>query len=150
MRFNFIRRAIHDVDLAAISLPAGNAGGEMLVGVRDATVVLVFKFVFCSIRGWIAALPESFDELLALFLVRELFESCALFVRDNPAHILVQPFLVLLTQLNLKRLGILLFLFFIDRTFERIGFLGFVGSPLVGRFILLRNRRRLCRPDQYG
>ena len=47
----------------------------MLVGVGDTAIVLFFELVFFGIRGGIAALPEGFDELVALFVVRKLHEG---------------------------------------------------------------------------
>ena len=52
MRLDFVRRAEHDVDAAAVGLPARNAGGEMLVGVGDAPVVLFLEFVLYRCPAW--------------------------------------------------------------------------------------------------
>ncbi len=45
MRFIFIGRAKGDVDTSAIGLPAGDTGGEPLVGVSNAAVMLFLKLV---------------------------------------------------------------------------------------------------------
>ena len=68
MRFDFVGRAVRDVDAAAIGLPAGDAGSVMLVGVSDAAVVLFLELVLYGVGSGIAAQPELLDELLALFV----------------------------------------------------------------------------------
>ena len=68
MRLDLVRRSVRDVDAAAVGLPAGNAGGVMLVGVGDAAVVLFLELVLDGVRRGIAAQPELLDELLALFV----------------------------------------------------------------------------------
>ncbi len=68
MGFDFVGRAVSDVDAPAVGLPAGNARSVMLVGVSDAAVVLFLELVLDGIRGGIAAQPELLDELLALFI----------------------------------------------------------------------------------
>src|ERR1019366_7652369 len=115
MGLDLIRRPKHNVSPAAVGLPTGNSGRVVLVGICYTPVVLFFELVlFCIWRG-IAALPEGLDELVALFVVRELHEGGSFLVGDNPAHVLVQPLLVSLAQLNLERLGVGLPLFFRDR-----------------------------------
>jgi hypothetical protein len=47
-----------------------------------------------SARHWIAALPEMFYELVAVFILRQTKEGGSLFISDNPAYILIQPPLV--------------------------------------------------------
>ena len=94
MRINFIRLAIDDVDAAAIGSPAGNARREVLVGVSDALVVLFLIFVLFGVRRGIAALPEGFDEVVALLVVGELFEGGALFVGDDADDVFFQPLLI--------------------------------------------------------
>src|SRR6266436_1740259 len=122
MRLNFVRRAVHDVDSSAIGFPARDAGGKMFIGVGHAPVVLFLVFVFDCVRRRIAALPESFNELVAFFIVGEQLERLLLFIRDDPAYVFVEPLLVGLAQLHLQRLGILLFLLVGERTLEGIGF----------------------------
>ena len=90
----FVGRAVGDVDAAAIGFPAGDAGGESLVGVSDAAVVLFLEFVFDGVRGGVAAQPELFDELLALFIGLQAFERGALFVGDDVGHVFIEPFAV--------------------------------------------------------
>ena len=94
MRINLIRLAIDDVDAAAIGSPAGNARREVLVGVSDALVVLFLVFVLFGVRRGIAALPEGFNEVVALLVVGELLERRALFVGDDPDDVLFQPLLI--------------------------------------------------------
>src|SRR5580765_5165446 len=91
MRFDFIRWSDDDVDAAAIRFPSRNAGGKMFVGVGDAAVVLVLKFVFGGVRSRITALPERLDEVLAFFVVRQLLERRPLLVGDDPGNVLVEP-----------------------------------------------------------
>ena len=94
MRINLIRLAIDDVDAAAIGSPAGNARREVLVGVSDALVVLFLVFVLFGVRRGVAALPEGFNEVVALLVVGELLEGRALFVGDDPDDVLFQPLLI--------------------------------------------------------
>src|SRR5262249_35231841 len=54
--------AVHDVDPTAISAPARHAGGEVLIGIGDAPVVLFFVLVFRSVGCGITATPEIFNE----------------------------------------------------------------------------------------
>ena len=50
--FDFVRRAVGNVDAAAVGLPAGDTGSEVLVGVGDAAVVLFLEFVLDGVREW--------------------------------------------------------------------------------------------------
>src|SRR5208283_6023867 len=109
---NLIRRSKHDVHPAAVGLPAGDAGGIMLVGICDAPVMLFFKFVLVGVGSGVAALPERLDELVALFVVGELHEGATFVVGNDPAHVLVQPLAVCLAQLDFEGLGVSFFLFF--------------------------------------
>ena len=102
MGLNFIGLAEDDVDAAAIGLPSGNAGGEMLVGIGNALVVLFFIFVLFGVGRGIAALPEGFNEVVALLVVGELLEGGALFVGDDVGDVLGQPLLVGLAQFLLE------------------------------------------------
>src|SRR5205809_52811 len=99
MRLDLIWWPINNVHTAAVRSPSLNAGGIMLIGVRDAAVVFVFELVVFAVRIGIAPLPERLDKLVALFVVRELHESFALFVADDPAHVFVEPLAVLAAQL---------------------------------------------------
>ena len=76
-------------------------GGKMFVRVFDATIMFFFEFVLHRIRRGIPALPESLDEVVALFVVGELLKSRPLLIRDDPCHVLIQPLLVGLAQLDL-------------------------------------------------
>src|SRR5205823_4153578 len=93
MRVNAVRRAKDDVDPAAVGSPSRNAGGEVLVGVGDAAIVLVLKFVFDGIRSGIAPEPELFNELVALFIVCKLLECLQLFAGDDPLDVILKPLL---------------------------------------------------------
>src|SRR5207245_566609 len=109
------------VGAPAIGLPSGDAGREMLVRVRDAPIMLFLKFVLQRVGRGIAAQPELLDEIVALFVVRELLEGVALFIGDDPAHILIEPFLIGLAQLGLERFIVPLLLLFRDRSLQWIG-----------------------------
>ena len=75
MRIDFVRRTPDDVNVAAISFPTGDAGGEVFVGVDDAAVVFFLEFVDGGVGIGIVVLPENFNELFALFICAEAFES---------------------------------------------------------------------------
>ena len=75
MRLDLVGGAPHDVNAAAIGLPAWNAGSEMLVGISDAAIVLFLVLVFRSVGSGIATQPELLDELVALLVVGKLLES---------------------------------------------------------------------------
>ena len=125
MRINLVRLAKHDVDSAAIGLPSRDARREVLVGIRNPLVVLFLVFVFFGVRRGIAPLPESFNEVVALFIVRELLESCSLFIGDDVNHVFVEPLLVRLAQFLLECPLVPLLLLLIGTALERIdGILG--------------------------
>src|ERR1700686_718281 len=121
MGFNLVCRSEYDVGSSAIPLPAWDAGGIVLVGIGDTAIMLFLEFVLFGIRGRVAALPEGFDELVALLVVRELLEGGSLFVGNDPAHVLVQPLPVRLAQFDFERFGIGLPLFLWNLAFERVG-----------------------------
>jgi len=66
----------------------------MLIGIRNARVMLFFEFVFYRVRSWIATLPETFDELVPFFVIR----SCLKAARSSSLIIqrtsFVQPLFV--------------------------------------------------------
>ena len=95
----------------------------MLVGVGDALIVLFFVFVLFGVGSRIAALPEGLDELVALFVVAELFESRSLLVGNDPDDVFIQPLLILLSKLGLQRFLLLFLLFFTGCALERIDFI---------------------------
>src|SRR3954462_879988 len=98
MTFDFIRLAVDDVDAAAVGLPAGNAGGVVLVRVGDAFVVFLAIFIFIGVRIRIAPAPEFFDEPFAFFVGFEFLERLPLFIGDDVGDVLVEPVLVGLLQ----------------------------------------------------
>ena len=106
MVFDFVRRAVRDVDAAAVGLPARDARGVVLVGVGDAAVVLFLELVLDGIGRGVAAQPELLDELLALFVGLQPLEGRALFIGDDVGDVLVQPLAVgslqLLAELGLR------------------------------------------------
>ena len=95
----------------------------MLVGVRDAPVVLFLVFVLFGIRRGVAALPESFNEVVAFFVVRELLEGGSFLVGDDPDYVLVQPLLVSLAEFDLELRFLLFLLLFVGRALEGIDFI---------------------------
>src|SRR5208282_2726982 len=132
------RLAVNDVNAAAIRLPARHAGGKMFVGVGDALVMLFLVFVLFGIGSRVTALPEGLDEVVALLVIRKLLEGRALFVRDDPDHVLFQPLLVGLAQLDLEGSLVLRFLFLIGSTFEgvdRIGGRSLCAGGVFGRLV---------------
>src|SRR5262249_47628740 len=110
VRFDLIRLAEHDIDAPAVGLPPGDAAGVMLVGVGDALVMLFAVFVDVGVGVGIAAVPESFDELLALLVGLERVEDLALLIGDDPADVFVYPAFVKALGLLLLALLRLLFL----------------------------------------
>src|SRR5580658_1842504 len=108
---DFIRWTVDNIGPAAIGFPAGDAGGEALIGVGDAPVVLFFKFVLLGIRSWVAPQPELFGEAFTLGVVREDLERPALFIGDDVSDVLVEPDLIGRLQLAAQFL-VALFLFF--------------------------------------
>ena len=107
MRVDIVRLAERDIHVAAIRLPARLAGGKMLVRVSDAPVMLFAEFVLGRIRIRIAALPERFDERVALLVVAQALEGLQFLIRDDPVDILVHPLLVRPVQLLLEFLLLL-------------------------------------------
>jgi hypothetical protein len=89
MRFDLVWRSKDNVNPSTVGLPSWDAGGVMLICIRYTPVVLVFELVVFAVRVGIPSLPERFDELFALLLVRELHEGFTLIVRDNPAYVFV-------------------------------------------------------------
>src|SRR5579859_336949 len=120
MRIDFVRLAIYDVNAAAIGFPPRDAGGEMFVGVGDALVVLFFVLVLFGIGRRIAALPESFDKIVAFFVVGELLESRALFVGNDPDDVLIEPLFIGLAQFLFKSPLLTLLQLVIGRTLQGI------------------------------
>src|SRR5712692_100760 len=94
MRLRLVRRTVFDVDHAAVALPAGDAGGESFIGIRDAAIVLLAVLVLFGIGRGVAAQPELLYELLLLFVVLEAREGLAFLIRDDVADFFVQPLLI--------------------------------------------------------
>jgi hypothetical protein len=140
MRIDFVCRTIHDVHLSAIRAPARNPGGEMLIGIRDAPVMLFFEFVFYRVRGGVAPQPELLDELVPFFIVGQLLECRPFLVGDDVADVLVQPLLVSLADFFPERLLVFSLLLLAKRSFERI-YLLLLGR-WTGILILIGGRGR--------
>src|SRR5467141_1310013 len=104
MRFDLIGGAPHDVHAAAIGLPAGNSGSEVLIGVRYAAIMLFLEIVVREIGIGAAAQPKLLDELLAFFVGIKLQEGLPLFWRNNIDDVFVEPLLVRRVQF-LERLA---------------------------------------------
>ena len=83
----------------------------------------MFFLVFVLFRVWrgIAALPEGFNKVVALFVVGKLLKGGPLLVADNVSHILVQPLFVGLAEFDVERPFLLFLLFVRGIAFERIG-----------------------------
>src|SRR5882757_8816555 len=108
--------SIHYVNSAAVCPPSRHAGCIVFIGISNTPVVLFLEFIFRGIRGWITSLPEAFNKNVALGVGGKLFKSGELFIRDDPANILVQPLLIDAAQfLDLRR-----FIVFLPGTFQRV------------------------------
>src|ERR1700722_461605 len=127
MRINLIRRTVHDVHAAAIGLPPRNTRGKMLVGISNAAVMFFLVFVLFGVRSWVAPLPECFDKVIALFVIRKLLECRALFIGNDPNHILVQPLLVTLAEFDGQSLLLRFLLFLCRFPLQGIHFIGGLG-----------------------
>src|SRR4051794_332187 len=92
--FDFVRRPVHDVHVAAIGLPAGPAGSssKMIVAVCDPPVVFLFELIYGRVWRRIAPQPELLDKFLPLFAGRKFFECGPLAIGDKIDYILIQPF----------------------------------------------------------
>src|SRR5256885_14372585 len=89
----------------------------------DAAVVFFFELVFYGVRGGVTPLPESFDEVIALLVIRELLEGGALFVRNDVGYVFIKPFFETAADFLLEALLVFLPLLLRQRAFEGIGFL---------------------------
>src|SRR5579862_7628754 len=89
-----VRLAKSNVDVTAVGLPAGFAGGKVLIGVGNTPVVFLAELVFRRVWIGIAPEPELFDERVAFLVVAKGFERFALVVGDDIGHVLVKPGLV--------------------------------------------------------
>src|SRR5438105_4230739 len=98
MGVNLVGRSEGYVHAAAVRLPTGYAGREVFIGISDAAVMLFLVFVLHGVGSGIAPLPECFNKLIALFVVRQLLERRFLFIGDDVDDVLVKPFLVCLAQ----------------------------------------------------
>ena len=94
MRFHRIRLAPGNVCTAAVCFPTWNSRCVVLVCICDSLVILLAIFVFFRVRIRIAAAPEIFDKVLALFIGRQRIERPLLFLRDDIGHVRIAPFLV--------------------------------------------------------
>jgi len=95
MRFQFIRLAVHDIDPPAVCSPSLDPGGEILVGIGDASVMLFFKGVIRRTGIGIPPGPELLDKAFAFLLVFQVLEYASFFIRNDVDNILIKPFLVM-------------------------------------------------------
>jgi hypothetical protein len=66
VRINLVRRAVDNINVAAISFPAGcRSGSEALVGIGDAPIVLVLELFWRCDGGGTPAFPKLFDEMIS-------------------------------------------------------------------------------------
>src|SRR6185437_10397649 len=121
MRLLIVRWPPRNIDVAAVRQIAGLAGGEVVVGIRDAGKDLVAVFIVRGIRVGIPPAPEVLDEGVALLIVRQVLEGLALGVRDNPVHVLIEPLLVVALQFLLKFLLLLEFLVVAEAALAGVG-----------------------------
>src|SRR5581483_3753932 len=133
--------------MAAVGLPAGDAGRKVLVRVGDAAVVLFLEFVLDGVGGGIAGLPESFDKLVALLIVRELLECDFLLIADDVGDVFIQPLLIRFAQLTTERFRVFFFLLIRQGALERVGLLAILAglrarsgiAGVVGLALLCKN-----------
>ena len=93
----------NDVDAAPIRHPPGNSGvPELLVGVRDAPIVLFLELVLVRRAVRISSPPELLDEVLFLDGRRQLLEDVLLIVGDDVEDILLQPLCIGIDLLFLR------------------------------------------------
>src|ERR1700722_17389266 len=126
--------------MTAICSPARLAGGEVLVRIRDAGIMLFAVFVLWGVRIWVAAEPELLDELVAFLIVAQALERLHLLVSDDPAHVLIDPLLVLPLQLVLQRFVLGNPLLVTQRALQRVGLFRRHWPP--GHAVCLRNGGR--------
>ncbi len=94
--------AVNNVDSSAVRHPTGIAAGEVLVGIGDPAIVLLFELVFRGPRVRVPAGPELLDELLFLLRRGKLFEDRFFVVRDDVDNVLFQPFLEIILSFILR------------------------------------------------
>src|SRR5581483_8510569 len=94
MGFDFVGLSKDDVNTAAIGFPSWDASCKVLVGVGDALVVLFLILVLFGVGRRVAALPERFDEVVALFVIRELLEGGTFFIGDDVNDVFVEPLFI--------------------------------------------------------
>jgi len=92
--YNIVWWAVHDVETAAVGLPAGNPLGKMLIRKSEAAVVLFLKCVSSRAGNRISPIPKRDDETISLFVGPKLLEIGAFLIGDNPADVLVEPLAV--------------------------------------------------------
>src|SRR5579875_901534 len=152
VRVDAVGRSEGDINVAAVGLPAGLAGGVVLVAIG----------VLRRIGIGIAARPELLEEGVALFVVAEREKRLALLVGDDIGNLLVQPGLVgslqLLPQGLLRLVALLVGALALEGIEIRVLILIFRGGLrllLTGRRLLLttkhdrRRRKQTARQRGY-
>src|SRR5438270_114313 len=94
MRLDLIRRSEPDIDPSAISSPARHTGGKMRIRVGDTPVMLFLVLVLNRLRRGVPPKPELLHELFPLLIRAQLLKGPALIVRNDPRHVLADPFRV--------------------------------------------------------
>src|SRR5579863_5075297 len=94
MRIDLVRRTVLNINPPSIGLPSRNTRRKPVVGVGDAPVMLLTKFVFLGVRSRIAPQPEILDERLPLVVGLQRLKNLPLLVRDYVADLFVQPPLI--------------------------------------------------------
>ncbi len=92
VRLGRVRFAVLDVDHPPVRHPARFARREVLVGIRDAPVMLLAILVLRRIRIRIPTPPEVLDERVPLLVVAQAQERFLLRIGNDPPDVLVQPF----------------------------------------------------------
>src|SRR5215217_7466879 len=105
MRLNLVRLSKLDVDASAIGHTARLAGREVLVCISDALEEFQLEFVLFTVRIRVAAAPEVFDKLFALFVCVEFGPRVAFGLREDQIYV-IDPFNISLLEfaLDLTRL----------------------------------------------
>ena len=71
----------------------------MLVGIGDSFVIFFAVFVFFRVRIGVAATPEIFDEILALFVRHQSIKSPFFLFCNDVSNVVVDPFFISLFEL---------------------------------------------------
>src|SRR5690349_6075182 len=107
MRLDLVGLTPSYINTAAVSFPARNSGGEVLIRVSDAFVILFAELVFFGIRVRVATTPKVFNKIFT-FLVRLKGEKgLFLSTRNDVGNVVVQPFFIGVFELGFDVAGLL-------------------------------------------